>query len=361
MKRLAILACLIALLIGGQALAADDSDVTAFVIVLDCSGSMKDPIVPGGNQNKWAVAQAEAIRLVRNIPAECEVAFIVYGTNAARKCDDVTVLRPLAPMKAADQAKLLAAVKALTYAGATPIALALQTADAELAKTNKFAKLILLTDGIETCGGNPVNEAKKLVAKHAHLVGGVDVIGFACNEKESAEAAKISEAGWGAYHEAKDAEGLKASVDRLIPLLRNEKPDPRGKPEGLKEGASRGWYVWHDDKGWHVRTTTKGHQHKFEGVIRVQEGRLKDPRPHELDGAARDWWKLSDDKQTLKLDLLTKGGKDGFNFKPDDEVKDIKFTLKIDNEPAPGKIYIGKMGLNPGQATFTLPAHPPKK
>src|SRR5262245_26372783 len=82
-------------------------------------------------------------------------------------------------------------------------------------------------------------------------------------------------------------------------------PDPRGKPDGVEPGQTARWYVWHDDDGWHVRTTTKAKQHQFMGMIRgggietITAARLENT------GQSKDWWGMSEGNKVVTLNLKT--------------------------------------------------------
>ena len=44
-----------------------------------------------------------------------------------------------------------------------------------------------------------------------------------------------------------------------------------GKPD-MDPGQDMGYWVWRDQDGIHLRTTTRGHEHDFNGVIRTSDG-----------------------------------------------------------------------------------------
>jgi hypothetical protein len=66
---------------------------------------------------------------------------------------------------------------------------------------------VLLTDGKETCGGNPTEVAANLAAK-LHLSYGVNVIGFDVQDDERAALAEVARAGKGKYYNAQSAAEL---------------------------------------------------------------------------------------------------------------------------------------------------------
>ena len=64
--------------------AAASSDITDFVLILDCSGSMRDRTSDG--KTKWDVARQAALDLVNAIPNGRQLAFIAYGHNREQGC-----------------------------------------------------------------------------------------------------------------------------------------------------------------------------------------------------------------------------------------------------------------------------------
>jgi hypothetical protein len=91
--------------------------------------------------------------------------------------------------------------------GSTPIALSLRTAGEELRKNNALCGLVLITDGVETCSGNPAAEAAALAA-NLKLSFGVNVVGFGVKAEENASLKAIADAGHGKYYSADDANKL---------------------------------------------------------------------------------------------------------------------------------------------------------
>src|SRR5262249_28446327 len=153
---------------------------TDFVIILDCSGSMQDKTPDG--VSKMDEAKKVVSEFIQDIPNGRRLAFIVYGhkvflQDKPRSCKEVDVLMPLQELDADKKKQLAQAVSQLQPLGWTPIANALEKADAELAKSKGMSQLILITDGMETCGGDPARVAQDLNEKR-NLPGGIDIIGF---------------------------------------------------------------------------------------------------------------------------------------------------------------------------------------
>jgi hypothetical protein len=138
--------------------------------------------------------------------------------------------------------------------------------------------------------------------------------------------------------------------------------DPRGRPEGFKEGDTARYAVWHDEHGWHLRTTTAKKKHHFTGKIEVEGGVLEHVHSFDLEkeGKLADHWKVSAKKHEVRFDFATDRGLDGINFHTSKDAKRLIFTLHIDGKEETGRVYVGRRGQHPQTIPFTLPAHPGK-
>jgi hypothetical protein len=125
----------------------------------------------------------------------------------------VKIVRPLGPLDSSGKADLGRMIAGLRPIGATPIALSLKTAGAELAKHDAFCGLVLITDGKETCQGDPVGEAAQL-AKNLKITFGANVVGFDVG-KDRAALEQIASAGKGKYFNADSAEELAEALSNL--------------------------------------------------------------------------------------------------------------------------------------------------
>jgi HEAT repeat protein len=190
-------------------------EVTDFAIILDCSGSMGDKTNAG--TSKMEVAKKVVSDLIEKIPNGRNVTFIVYGHDAALRCRAVAVLRPLGPLDADGKSDLKKTIAHLRPVGNTPIALALKVAGEELAKGKGSGGIILLTDGMETCNGDPAAEAARLAA-NPRFTFGLNIVGFDVQDpKELEEVKKIVRAAKekGRFYEAKSPEKLERDIAAL--------------------------------------------------------------------------------------------------------------------------------------------------
>jgi Ca-activated chloride channel family protein len=156
------------------AAAGDDLDTcqSDAMIVFDASGSM--------GATDYAVKLPRIARVKNSMQTVIpEVAplrrlgLIVYGEGAYNDCDSIELrLKPTADAAA----PLLDAIKKINPRGRTPLTRSVEMAAEELDYRNKPATVVLLTDGEETCGGDPCRTAKALKAEAKDLT--IHVIGY---------------------------------------------------------------------------------------------------------------------------------------------------------------------------------------
>ena len=189
------------------------SDVSDFVIILDCSGSMNERLSDG--TSKWHAARQAAIELVRAIPDGKNLSLIAYGRDAQRECSSVDVVRPLKRLTSDDKRQLTQTIEAFRAVGHTPIARSIHVASDQLTSAIGMASVVLITDGMETCHADPVAESAALVARFPSLHATVHVVGFCMGDIEAAQVSRIAKAGNGEFYDAKNAEGLIACVRKV--------------------------------------------------------------------------------------------------------------------------------------------------
>jgi hypothetical protein len=220
---------IIAALKGQRSSAPTTGDITNIAVILDCSGSMKEHTTDG--QPKMEVARKVVAQLIQNIPNGLRLTFVVYGHDASKKCNAVQIVRPLSDLDDQGKTSLTGLIGGLRPAGATPIALALRTAGRELAKSDAQCGLILISDGKETCNGDPAAEAAEL-AQRLQLSFGAHVIGFDVDAEGRASLESIATAGGGEYYHAANAaelndaiQSLKQEIDQAVAVAPEQRED----------------------------------------------------------------------------------------------------------------------------------------
>ena len=178
------------------------------VLVLDASGSMWGKV---GSESKFEAARRTLHDALGGLPADATLALVAYGHRRDGDCADIETLVPLG---GGDRTALLAKVDALKPKGKTPITGALEQAIALLRGRDAAATVVLVSDGLETCGGDPCAVVR--AAKKAGVDMVVHVVGFDVKESDVSQLECVAQAGDGLYVEAGDATQLGAALGRVL-------------------------------------------------------------------------------------------------------------------------------------------------
>jgi hypothetical protein len=168
------------------------------LLILDSSGSMNAKL-PNG-ETRIAVAQRAIKGVAGFIPAQAQLSLRMYGAQSAarqKNCQDTHVAVPFGPAGDSSGA-ITAAVDGVTAQGYTPIALSLQQAANDFPAGAKERVIVLVSDGKETCQGDPVVAAKALAAKGIT----VHTVGFIVDTAARGQLQAIARATGGSYFDA---------------------------------------------------------------------------------------------------------------------------------------------------------------
>jgi von Willebrand factor type A domain-containing protein len=178
------------------------SSGNAIEIILDASGSMLQRI---GSDRRIDIARQTLTKLVSaDIPAGTPFAFRVFGREVDSCQTDLEI--PLGPLDRAAVSARIGKLEAKNGAK-TPIGASLDKVAEDLRSVRGERLVILLTDGEETCGGDPAAAIEQL--KKAGVALRVNIVGFAIDDPRLAATFRHwSDAGGGLYFDASDAAGL---------------------------------------------------------------------------------------------------------------------------------------------------------
>ena len=186
----------------------------AVEIILDASGSMLQKM---GKQRRIDIAKQTLTRLTSSrIPAGTPFAMRVFGREVDSCQTDLDIA--LGPLDAAAVGARIGKLEAKNNAR-TPIGASLEKVSDDLRGARGERLVILLTDGEETCGGDPAAAIAKL--RKANIGVRVNIVGFAIDDEALAASFRHwSDAGGGLYFDARDAAGLdKALTQALQPVI----------------------------------------------------------------------------------------------------------------------------------------------
>jgi hypothetical protein len=197
-----------------QDVEAGEPPQSNLAFILDGSGSMGEGL-PGTGKTKLAVAKEVMAELIPQIPEEMNGTLWIYAHRKppdpkAESCKDIEQVFPLGPV---DDGAWTERIEAIQANGWTPIADSIIAA-AEAMPTGDFNSLILVSDGEETCGGDPCAVAKALKGSDAELT--IHVVGYAVDDATREQLECIAAVSGGSYHDAADAEGLLQALEEAL-------------------------------------------------------------------------------------------------------------------------------------------------
>ncbi|MDG4779088.1 VWA domain-containing protein [Micromonospora sp. WMMD961] len=184
-------------------------------LVLDVSGSMRAADIDG--RSRISVAQQAFNEVVDALPEETQLGIRVLGATYQGKdkkvgCQDTQQIVPVGPV---DRTAAKAAVATLRPTGFTPVGLALRSAAEDLGSGATTRRIVLITDGEDTCAPpDPCEVARELAAQGTSLV--VDTLGLAPDEKVRRQLLCIASATGGTYTAAQSAEELTGRIKQLV-------------------------------------------------------------------------------------------------------------------------------------------------
>ena len=213
--------CAIVLCLSGFGLGAGNAYTQSSLnveYILDASNSMNGSLPSG--ELKIDAAKRVLCNLIDNILAEAKDANIglrIYGANfdpASTKetaCKDSVLAAAIGPVKVSSIKNTIMVAKASGY---TPIAYSLELAGKDFpAGPENTNIIVLVSDGKETCGGDPAAAAKRLVEQGFGIK--IYSIGFDVDAEARKQLEAVAEVTGGAYYDAKDADQLQKSLEEI--------------------------------------------------------------------------------------------------------------------------------------------------
>jgi Mg-chelatase subunit ChlD len=181
-------------------------------IVVDASRSMWGRM---HGEPKMVVAKEILQDVSYWFPEDLNLALRAYGSTSpteSNNCADSTLLVPFGDE---NREPIRHAIAGLRPLGQTPIAYALNQAARDFGTLQDDRALVLVTDGIESCGGDPVQAARELREQGitVHLIG----FGFGNTaDEDTASLQAVANASGGHYVTAGSAEELKEALVQTV-------------------------------------------------------------------------------------------------------------------------------------------------
>ncbi len=178
------------------------------VLILDGSGSMWGQVE---GVAKIVIARKVLTDLVKELPDDTEVGLVAYGHRRQGDCKDVETLVPIGPLH---RQILTERIHGVDAKGKTPIAGALREAIAAMRAKPKAATFILVSDGLESCGGDPCATVRG--ARGAGIDFRLHVIGFDLGDADISQLECTAHAAGGRFFSAKNAGQLATALRKIV-------------------------------------------------------------------------------------------------------------------------------------------------
>jgi Ca-activated chloride channel family protein len=187
-------------------------------------------------RSRIEVAQEAFNEVVDGLPEGTDLGIRVLGATYPGDdkevgCRDTQQIVPVGPV---DRTAAKAAIAGLRPTGFTPVGLALREAAKDLGTGASSRRIVLITDGEDTCAPpDPCQVARELAAQGTSLV--VDTLGLASDEKVRRQLSCIATATGGTYTAATSARDVTNRIKQLVERAKDSNIPPPTKVSGTDE------------------------------------------------------------------------------------------------------------------------------
>ena len=232
-RRMLFFLCLgMVILLSWTPVFAQEGDSAHIELILDASGSMWAKL---GKSTRIEVAKEALNKIIDDLSERKGIAvgLRVYG-HRTNDCKDTKLEIPIGPLDAKKMKKFINGIKPK---GKTPIAYSLEQAARDFMIDFKGNRIVILvTDGLESCNGDPCAAAKALAEKG--IVSKIHVVGFGMDKKSVSQLECIVKPSGGLLLEANNADELAKAFDTIVKTaldvnLEVKGLDKKGNPSSM--------------------------------------------------------------------------------------------------------------------------------
>jgi Ca-activated chloride channel homolog len=204
-----------------QPIHSNPNQARSIMLILDASGSMNDRM-NGSNRMKIAISQLD--KFVKSLPSDTKMGLVAYG-NRIPGCDSA---RLYSPLKQGGGKDILAKLPLFFPAGSTPIARTLELVNKHILAGHPNTEIILVSDGIESCDGDPVAVVRKIQEQSPNVR--IHVLGLDVPGHEERELQFLATAGSGKYFSVRNEMAMNDALTSIWsgkPMQTPTANDPR--------------------------------------------------------------------------------------------------------------------------------------
>ena len=169
------------------------------------------------------IAQTSATNFVENLGSDVNLSLIVYGHKGSNSYADQTIscegVEEVLSLSPVDKEVAKTKINNLEATGWTPIEGALVKASEVLGNypSSEYRNVvILISDGEETCGGDPAEKAAELQSSEIGMV--TNVIGFEVGDAAENQLKSTAKNGGGTYYSAYSSEELNTALAMMLQM-----------------------------------------------------------------------------------------------------------------------------------------------
>lgn len=209
------------------------------MLVLDGSGSMWGQI---DGVAKIEIARDAIDRMLNDWPENRGLGLIAYGHRTEGDCTDIETLVTPGTL---DRTSFDTAIEGVTPLGKTMIGASVEASVEALSGQDLPSSIIVVTDGLETCGANLCALGDKLAKGNTQMT--AHVIGFDVEDSEG-QLACLAETTGGRYLPATDAESLTGALQEVREDTTESQPaDPLRVDEFERSELGGTWTIDHSE------------------------------------------------------------------------------------------------------------------
>ncbi len=187
------------------------------IVILDASGSMAEKIGP---DTKMDIAKKAVSDFLNEMPASVNTGLIVYGQEGSGSEADKNLscqgIQEVVKLGKNNGNNIISAMDSFSPKGWTPIAGSLEFAKNIFSEKDKTDKnyLILVSDGVEDCNGDPIAAARDIKLEFPNI--DLGVIGFATDSQAHDSLTKIASIGGGSYMSANSSSDISKAFNMQL-------------------------------------------------------------------------------------------------------------------------------------------------
>jgi len=203
-------------------------DRRPIIFLLDASGSMLEMFqgVP-----RMVAARVMLEEQLSRLPPGIPSGLVAFG-NGIEGCDSVRLYVPIA---IGNRHTIARAVNKINPGGNTPLGRALQLIRESLLPQHPGARIIVISDGAESCGGDPTGQALALKASGGAVE--LNILGLGVAAAEADELRRVAEAAGGRYFQVDEHSDFEKAMQESLRPGQTVTPPPAQPAPPPKESV----------------------------------------------------------------------------------------------------------------------------